>query len=113
MKITSLLVGCMLGLIPAFPAIAQSNAPAASAPKAPDSPAITELKDLVTRISAKLRAGYNTEEKLASELAEFDALLAMYPEKNDETAQIALMKGMLYVQGLNEAAKGMELITAV
>lgn len=113
MKITSLLAGCLLGLIPAVSAFAQPAAPAATAPNAADSPAIADLKELVTRISAKLRAGENTEAKLAPELAEFDALLVKYPEKNDETAQIALMKGMLYVQGLNEAEKGMELITAV
>lgn len=113
MKITSLLAGCLLVFIPALSAVAQPVPPAASAPKAADSPAIADLKDLVTRISAKLRAGDNTEAKLAPELAEFDALLAKYPEKNDETAQIALMRGMLYVQGLNQEAKGMEMITAV
>ena len=113
MKLTSLLASCTLGFLLALSAVAQPAPAASAAPKAPDSPAITELKDLVARVSAKLRAGDTTEAKLAPELAEFDALLAKYPEKNDDTAQIALMKGMLYVQVLNDEKKGMELITAV
>ena len=65
-----------------------------------------ELKALVSKIQEKLRAGKETEADLASELKEFDALLAKHKgEKTDDVAQILFMEAMLYQQVLKDEAK--------
>ncbi len=118
MKIPSLIVGVTLGVFVAFTAIAQEASPAAAPsstpPPAPAAPSVgADLKDLVGRVSAKFRAGEKTAAQLAPELAEFDALLKKYPEKNDETAQVALMKALLFLQVIGDEVKGRELLVAL
>ena len=108
----------VLGLIlpAALPAQAPAPAtvPAAAAP-APtaDEAALADLKALIGTIGTKLRAGQNTAADLAPDIAQFDALLVKYPQKSDTTAQIAVMKAMLYLQVLNDNAKGRELLLAI
>jgi thiol-disulfide isomerase/thioredoxin len=104
-----------LRLLLAVLALGLAILPRASAQDAqpPASPAQADLKALVDKIGAKLRAGSNTAEALAPEIAEFDALLAKHSAKNDDTAQIAIMKALLYVQVLNDIAKGRELLAGV
>lgn len=71
-----------------------------------------ELKELVTSIQTKLKAGKNTEKDLAENFAQFDKLLAAHKgEKTDDVAQILLMKAMLYIQVLDDEAKGVPLLT--
>jgi peroxiredoxin len=71
-----------------------------------------ELKELVTSIQTKLKAGKNTEKDLAENFAQFDKLLAAHKgEKTDDVAQILLMKAMLYIQVLDDEAKGLPLLT--
>ena len=71
--------------------------------------AATDLKDLVGRINTKLQANQNTETALASELKEFDALLAKHKgEAADDLAQILSMKGGLYLQVLDQPEKAAE-----
>ncbi|AOS43330.1 Thiol-disulfide oxidoreductase ResA [Lacunisphaera limnophila] len=89
-----------------------SAAPAQDAAPAP-SPALTELQALVEKITTKLRAGSRTAEALAPELAEFDGLRAKYTEKNEDTAQIAIMHAMLYAQVLNDEDKARTLLAAL
>ena len=90
---------------------AQEAAPAAAAP-APT--AKSELDALVARINAQLRAGKNTPEALAEELAAFDALSAKYgSDKSEEAAQILMMKGALYAQALKDTVKGTALLQQV
>jgi len=73
--------------------------------------AATELKSLITKVQAKLKAGDRTEAALADELKEFDALLAKHKaEKTDDVAQILLMKAQLYLQVFDKSEKGVELI---
>jgi len=100
MKSTSL-IHTALGLASAV-ALFGADAPAAMplvAPAAPaSSSAKTEFAALNQKISAKIRAGERSAEALAPELAEFDALLKKFPEKTDDTAQIAFMKAMLLQQ---------------
>jgi len=58
-----------------------------------------------------LKAGKNTEADLAENLVAFDALLAKHAgEKTDAVAQILYMKAMLYLQVLDNADKGKDLI---
>ena len=70
-----------------------------------------QLRDLVAKIQAQLQAGKKSEADLAPFLKEFDTLLAEHKgEKTDDVAQILLMKAMLYVQVMDNADKGVELV---
>ena len=105
MKLRSLLAALLLGLLAVSSAFAQDAAP---------SPAEKDLNDLVGKITTKLRSGGpRNAAALAPELAEFDALLAKYPEKNEDSAQIALMKAMLFLQVLDDEATGKKLLGEV
>jgi len=74
------------------------------------SSAATELKELVSKVQAKLKEDKKTEADLAPEMKEFDALLAKHKgEKTDDVAQILLMQAMLYGQVLDNEAKSDEL----
>ena len=71
----------------------------------------TELKELVTKIQTKLRAGQKTEADLAPELKEFDALIAKHKgEKTDDAAQILFMEAMLYEQVLKNSKRAETLL---
>ncbi len=71
------------------------------------SEAAKELQELVGKVRTKLKAGDPTEEKLADELKEFDALLAKHKdEKTDDVAQILLMQAQLYSEVLDNEEKG-------
>ncbi len=73
--------------------------------------AAAELKALVTKVNAKLEQGKKTETALASELKEFDTLLAKHKgEKTDDVAQILLMQALLYFQVLDNTEKATELV---
>jgi len=70
-----------------------------------------DLQVLVGKVQAKLTGGKKTEQDLADELKEFDALLAKYKDlKTDEVAQILLMKAMLYLQVFENPEKGTALV---
>ena len=95
---------------PAAPA-ANANAPAA--PPQP-SPVIKQLRKLVDKINGKLSAGVRTQEELAAEFKEFDALLAEHKqEKTEDVAQIAWMKAMLYLQVFQDMPKGKEALKSI
>lgn len=101
MKIRSLVAGLVLALLFLAPARAQDTAA---------TPA-TELKALVAQIQAKLKEGKRTAADLAPELAAFDALVAKYrDQKTEEVAEIGRMRATLYLQVLNEPAKGKDLL---
>lgn len=73
-----------------------------------------QLGKLVDKIRAKLQAGEATEEALAAELREFDALIAEHKAtKTDEVAHILFMKAMLYTQVFDNAEKGIALLEQV
>jgi thiol-disulfide isomerase/thioredoxin len=111
MKLRPFLASLFLGISLLSVARAQDVAPAA--PSAADAAILDELKAIVTDVGTKMRAGQVTAETLAPDIAKFDALLAKHPEKTDTTAQVALMKAMLYLQVLEDEAKGRELLLAV
>lgn len=71
----------------------------------------TELKEIITKIQAKLKEGKPTEAGLAPELGAFDALLAKHKgEKTDDVAQVLFMKAALYSEVLQNQTKGDELL---
>lgn len=93
-------------------AVALAGTLLASATFATSADAKAELKDLVSQIQTKLRAGKNTEKDLAENLAEFDKILAAHKdEKTDDVAQVLLMKAVLYLQVLDDEGKGLPLLT--
>ena len=73
-----------------------------------------ELQNLVAKVQTQLEAGKATEQDLAPELQQFDALLVEHQEqKTDDVADILFMKGMLYTQVLNDDAKAKEALERV
>jgi thiol-disulfide isomerase/thioredoxin len=104
MKLRSLFVALLLGWVASAPLAAQ-DAPAPSVQ--------TELQDLVAKVTAKLRTGARSAEALAPELAEFDALLAKHPEKNEDNARILMTKASLYVQVLNDEESAKKIFAQV
>jgi thiol-disulfide isomerase/thioredoxin len=76
--------------------------------------ATEELKALVTKVQADIKAGKTTEPQLADDLKQFDVLLAQHKgEKTDAVAQILVMKAMLYVEVLDDQEKGIALLKQV
>jgi thiol-disulfide isomerase/thioredoxin len=103
----SLLAALSLGFFATAIALAQEAPP----PEPP--PVIKEMQVIVGQVREKMKAGKPTAESLAGEIAAFDALLAKYPEKNNDTAQVAMMKASLYFQVLNDEETGKKLLTAL
>jgi thiol-disulfide isomerase/thioredoxin len=91
------------------------------APKAAAKPAdaTAQLTALVARVKAKLREAdaakrTPTEDDLAAELKEFDALLAEHKGvQTDAVAEIAVMKAMLYVQVFEDSEKAAPLFRQI
>lgn len=73
-------------------------------------PAMTELKDLVTRIVTSLNEGKRSEADQADHIKEFDALLAKYKGQTNDAAEIALMKTGLYVNIFKKIEQGTEML---
>ena len=70
-----------------------------------------ELKALVERVKADLKAGKHTEAELADDLKQFDALLAEHKgEKTEAVARILYMKATLYAQVFENPAQADRLI---
>src|SRR5690349_16761044 len=110
MKIRILAVCAVASLLLAnLSTVAQENTAAAD-----------ELRQLMTKVSAKLKElrpaaapGAQrkvvkiTEADLSAELKQFDALLAKHKEeKTDDVAQILYMKYMVYAQVIGDREKG-------
>ena len=73
--------------------------------------AAVELKDLMTKIKADIRAGKKTEAALADDIKQFDVLLAEHKgEKTDAVARILYMKATLYSEVLRDTATADALI---
>ena len=71
----------------------------------------TNLTALIKDISGKIKDGQTTETALAPELARFDQLIAAEKgAKSEDAAQFIFMKAMLYVEVLENADKGSELL---
>jgi peroxiredoxin len=88
--------------------------PGADAIAAEKADAKTELKDLVSKINGKLQQGKRTEQDLAEDLKQFDALLAEHQgEKTDDVAQILFMEAMLYAQVLGDPDKAGVLVKRI
>lgn len=107
MKLKSLLASLALGLALAATGRAQSPAPAEP------SPVIKEMQAIVGQVREKMKAGKPTAETLAPELAAFEALLAKHPEKNNDTAQVVLMRASLYLQVLDDEEAGKKQLAAI
>jgi len=106
-----ILFGALLAGLPV--ARAQDDAGAA-APVAPTSPLIKEFLGLMGRMQPKLQVESPTPEMVAPELKELDALIARYaPEKSDEIAYVAGMRGRIYLDVFKDTTKGIALLKQI
>ena len=69
------------------------------------------LRQLVGRITAKLKAGQQLEEDFTAELAEFTALAA--GAGSDEAAMVMLMKARLYLEVFDDPARGVAILKQI
>ena len=106
MKIPRLFAGLALGSLLLTSLVALDTAPMPS-------PVATEMKAIVGQVREKMKAGQPTAQSLAPELAAFDALLAKYPTKNEDTAMVVMMKATLYQQVLDDEETAKKLLTAL
>ncbi len=99
-----------LGGLAQTPPTATPPAPAFAAPV--ETPAATaDLRALITRIQAKLKAGESSSAQLAPEIAAFDALLEKYrDQKSDAVAEILFMKASLFLQVLEDESEARALL---
>jgi thiol-disulfide isomerase/thioredoxin len=73
-----------------------------------------EIRVLVAKVQADIKAGKTTEADLADDLKQFDVLLTEQKgEKNDKAAQILFMKAMLYLQVIDNEKTGAALLKQV
>jgi thiol-disulfide isomerase/thioredoxin len=111
MKLRVAIAAIALGALSLSQTRAQDLKPASSAVQ--DQP-LTDLKTIVDQIKVKMNAGQDDAAALAPQIAQFDALLAQHAdEKTDAIASIALMKASLYIEVLDDEAKGRELLLAL
>jgi thiol-disulfide isomerase/thioredoxin len=108
MKIRSLFASFVLSLLSVSILPAQNMTPATAT-----SPVMTDLNAVAARINTKVRADEKTPAALAPELAELDELLKKYPEKSEETAQIAMLRAMVHLQIFQDEAKGIAMLNAI
>ncbi len=105
----TLLALLALGLICSAPLGAQTPAAAPAAPAEK-----SELETIVDQVKAKLRAGQETAEALAPELAAIDALAAKLKASDAAGAADALMtKASILIQVLDDEAAGRAVIDQV
>ena len=103
-----------LGLIAGVILFSQTTAQIHTNPNAPiTSAADADLRMLLGKLNEQLKSGNRSSEAYAPLFAEFDTLLAKYPEKNDDTARIALMKAVAHGQYLKDAVTEEKLLKEV
>jgi len=118
LKNLSLSLSCIASLFLLAPALAAdktAEAPKKTAAEAkPASDVTNELKEIVTSVREKLKAGKKSEADLADELKRFDELLAKHKdEKTEDVANVAFMKATLYTEVIKDEAKGKEMLEQV
>jgi thiol-disulfide isomerase/thioredoxin len=106
MKFRVLLASLVLGFCSATLAPAQTP---------PPTPLMQDLQAIIDRVvqARKTSPTTLTPASLAPELAALDALRIKYPAKDDDSAQVVILKGMIYSQLLNDDAKAREIFATV
>jgi peroxiredoxin len=75
------------------------------------SPAINDLGNLVSRINQKIQQGITTPAGLEENLGEFEQLLKKHKDaKEEERAEILMMKAQLYMEVLNDPEGGLKIL---
>ncbi len=96
----------LVTLVFAFLVLIQSNA-------AEPHPADLELEELVNRIKTKLNSSQPSEETLAAELEDFEALIEKYADVPEQAAQIAYFRASLYAHVLNDEETGKKQLSEI
>src|SRR5690242_2081872 len=118
MKIIKYIALSLVATVLAHTAALAQTQPATPTAK-PDSmgekdPLLAQLQSLVEKVREKLKSGDTTEANFATELKEFDNLIANNPKADpDVLAQVELLKAMLYLQVFDETDKGTELLKKI
>jgi thiol-disulfide isomerase/thioredoxin len=111
-SLRTLLAVLSLGLVCSAPLGAQT--PAAVPAAAPVAAEKSELESIVDQIKSKLRAGQESAEALAPEMAALDALYAKLKSGDPVAAADALMtKASILIQVLDDETAGRALLTQV
>jgi thiol-disulfide isomerase/thioredoxin len=91
-----------------------SNAAAPDSANTASNAVIVDLKDLMTRINDKLKAGKDTEADLADNIKEFDSLFTKYKDAPQKVrVEILLAKAQLYIQVLEEPGKALDILKQI
>jgi len=82
-------------------------------PHAAEAESVTtvKLKDLIGRITTKLKAGQQLVEDFGPELAEFDTLVV--GAEPEDAAVVSLMKARLYLEVFEDAGKGVAILKQI
>lgn len=108
-----LLALAVLGLGATFTVRAANDTPAAAPAPAEKSPILVDLERLVNTISGKLKEaqGNIPPAQLAGEMAQFDAIVAKYPQaKPEERAGVLWAKALLYLQVFEDYEQGAAIV---
>lgn len=113
MNIRSLLATFTLACALVLPAQAQSEStPAATPPPEQLSAPLQGLKEIVSSISAKIKAGANDASAFTDEAKAFDRLLTKYKDdKSEDIVRITYMKGIFYLQVMEDPDKARDVFT--
>ncbi len=112
---TLIIAGALVAMLPQAAVVAQNptSGPAVAAAQPAATPGEEELRSLVQKIQAKMRSGVRTEEALAPELKEFDALYEKCrATKSLVAGDVAAMRAMLYFEVFRDEAKGEAMLVA-
>ncbi len=116
-KLLPALLATLILPLPASRAIAQDASPAPAAAEPAAEPATgpqADFRVLFEKIGGKLKAGQKTEEALAGEIKEFDAIVAKYAgQKTDELAMVVFMKARLYLEVFENTGKAVVILKQI
>ncbi len=111
-RLLLLSLASLLAVVPLTRVLAETPATPAPAVTA-DDPEV-EVKQLFERMAVKIKAGQRTEESLAGEIKEMDALVTKYgAARPEDAAMIALMKAGLYLQVFDNPPKAIALLKQI
>lgn len=105
----------LLTSLAALLALAPCTRAADPAPEAPaaeaESVTTVKLKELISRITTKLKAGQQIVEDFGAELAEFDTLVV--GAEPEDAAVVTLMKARLYLEIFEDTGKGVAILKQI
>lgn len=110
MKTRHLIPICLIPIVTAAALLLCTEA----APAQDQNSAKAQIQSLMRKIDGKLKDGKRSESDLADELKAFDTLLEQHKgQSGEDSAQILLMKAMLYLNIFQQNEKGLEILKQI